>query len=609
MEMHAGAFIVIEGIDGSGKSTQFELLKKRLEQAGHNVAIFKFPQYDLPSSYFAKNYLQGRYGNPDEVGPYTSSLFYALDRFEAATPIRQALQEGKIVLCDRFTGSNMAHQGTKLAHAEERRGFFIWLDNLEFEMLRVPRPNISFVLRVPPNLALQALSTKQDLDIHERDRTHIERTAMVYDDMVQLFPKDFQRIDCVRDNTPLDADVVHAMLWEKVRPLLPEPAPSPLPAATPANPPSVDEPVDTNDPAGAPAFTLDNASGLLVQKIERLASDVRIMAAERPDMYLPESLVPNVRETYQKQTAQLCDTYQKLCDKLQRAGHGTSAARSAVQAVMPIGAATKIHFTLTDESLETLVIALLNDELPEAKAAGTAILAQALRSDSARQRLRQSRAAVQLTANKTVRALAEELLTQNHIGEQPAVQLVQAWPRNELDLVPDMLYAHAALPLRAIEDRVARWTIDQKLAVLEAYCGDAKPGPVLEKAQYSWDLLTPYSVFRELQRRPLRAVEAQDLTPRNGYDIPKIIEDADLSDLYESCFDLSLTLFSTLQQAGHHLEAQYAVLYGHNVRWKMTCSAAQMSTLPKTDVRSKMYEKVSEVHPTLSETLQKTPHN
>jgi len=230
MTMRAGTFIVIEGTDGSGKGTQFELLKERLIKEGYNVATFDFPRYDEPSSYFVKRYLNGDYGQADDVGPYTSSLFYALDRFEAATDIRAALDAGKIVICNRFTGSSMAHQGTKFTHAEERRGYFIWLDNLEFEMLRIPRPDISFVLRVPAAIAQSLVDQKGERsytdkkrDIHEADLSHLERAVTVYDDMTQLFPKDFQRIDCVRSDKLLDIEAVQSLLWEKVAPLLPPP--------------------------------------------------------------------------------------------------------------------------------------------------------------------------------------------------------------------------------------------------------------------------------------------------------------------------------------------------------------------------------------------------
>src|SRR3990167_2182385 len=116
-----GIFLAIEGTDGSGKGTQTKLLAERLKNEGFEVAEFDFPRYSEPSSHFIQEYLNGVYGTSEEVGPYTGSLFFALDRYEAAPQIRKALSEGKVVLANRFTGSNMAHQGTKFVHAEERR--------------------------------------------------------------------------------------------------------------------------------------------------------------------------------------------------------------------------------------------------------------------------------------------------------------------------------------------------------------------------------------------------------------------------------------------------------------------------------------------------------
>src|SRR5262245_51892314 len=102
MQKRAGTFIVIEGTDGSGKGTQFDLLCERLRQAGYDIATFDFPQYGSPSSYFVKQYLNGEYGTSADVGPYTASLFYALDRYEAAPKIREALDKGRIVVSNRF---------------------------------------------------------------------------------------------------------------------------------------------------------------------------------------------------------------------------------------------------------------------------------------------------------------------------------------------------------------------------------------------------------------------------------------------------------------------------------------------------------------------------
>ncbi|MGH8484983.1 MAG: dTMP kinase, partial [Pseudomonas sp.] len=226
-----GVFIVLEGTDGSGKGTQFKHLTDKLVAEGHEVALFDFPQYGQPSSYFAAKYLNGEYGSAEQVGPYTGSLFYALDRYDAAAAISDALADGKVVLANRFTASNMAHQGTKFDNAEERRGYFIWLDNLEFDMLRIPRPDLNLVLRVPAETAQKLVDQKskrsytdKKRDMHEADLQHLSRAVEVYDDLCQLFPKDFYRIDCVRDGQLMEIEAISKLVSQKVSPLLPRPA-------------------------------------------------------------------------------------------------------------------------------------------------------------------------------------------------------------------------------------------------------------------------------------------------------------------------------------------------------------------------------------------------
>src|ERR1700681_404064 len=134
MQQQPGTFIVIEGADGSGKTTQFKLLAERLRAVGHEVEVFDFPRYDQPSSHFVRRYLNGDYGPASEVSPYSASMFFALDRYEAAPQIRKALEAGKVVLSNRYVGSNMAHQGAKFTSEAEQRGFFIWADSLEFQL-------------------------------------------------------------------------------------------------------------------------------------------------------------------------------------------------------------------------------------------------------------------------------------------------------------------------------------------------------------------------------------------------------------------------------------------------------------------------------------------
>ncbi len=617
MDERRGIFIVIEGSDGAGKTTQIKLIKERLEAAGHSVELVDFPQYDQPSSYFVRRYLEGAYGTVDEVGPYTSSLFYALDRYEAAPRIREALKAGNIVIADRFTGSNMAHQGTKIANAEQRRGFFIWLDNLEFEMLGIPRPDISFVLRVPAEISEQLMASKGK-DIHERDRSHLERAVNVYDDMTQLFPKDFQRIDCVRSGQLLDIQTINTMLWEKIHPLLPPPSQQEIGAVRDqlSATSSEEQQTENQQPATKPSadLTLQNASSLLAQRIERIAHTARIERPDVPDIYRPMNLVPDAQTAYDAKSSTILGLYAKLVAGLAKHGISAADARQTCKSALPVAATATVHIPAHEPKLEELIISLLNDALPEAQAAGVSLFTQAIKANSSR--FAGATQPIRGVASAAVKALSEEFLSQNHIGEQASVQLTAVWPRNENDLVADMLYAHSNLPLATIADRIGGWPFSRKLAVFEAYLSDAHPGPVLEKAHYSWDLLSPYTTILKLQPLPAEGLLIQPLTPRYGYDIPELIEEAGLSDTFEKCFDLSLELYSELQAAGHQLEAQYATLQGHNQRWQMTHNALQARTLqelpnPEPEVKKlliAMRQKLTEVHPALTESTNPGPN-
>lgn len=603
-----GTFIVIEGSDGSGKATQLKLIRDRLEAAGHQVETFDFPRYDEPSSYFVKRYLNGEYGSADEVGPYTSSLFYALDRFEAGPKIRAALADGKVVISNRFTGSNMAHQGTKIGNAEQRRGFFIWLDNLEFEMLRIPRPDISFILRVPAEVSQKLMEGREEHDIHEADLAHLQRTVAVYDDMAQLFPKDFQRIDCVRSGQLADIETINSMLWEKISPLLPPPTTN-KPSAKAQNSQAAPAVTDKSKASETPTsqyLTLENASGLLIQKIERLTGDVVVNHPDIPSIYVPPKLVPDAEKDYASKASTLLGLYAKLVAGLAKHGINAQEARQAAANALPIAATATVRINAGNLNLEELIINLINDDLPEAQTAGANLFAQAIKLNL--EQFKNAGKPAKRTAPAAVKALAEEFLAENHIGDQPPVQLSAVWPRNEIDLVADMLYEHSSLPLSTIQDRIASWPLNRRLAVFEAYIGDANPGSALQKAHYSWDILSPYSVFRELQKYPAEALEIQSLTPRYGYDIPELIEEAGLADTFEKCFDLSLELYSILQQAGHHQAAQYAVLRGHNQRFKMTQNAAQilkMQKRPDTNpdtakLLAQIQDKLAEAHPIIA---------
>jgi thymidylate kinase len=112
--------IVIEGTDGSGKSTQTKLLETSLIQMGHSVKCFDFPRYGEGSAALVKDYLNCKFGSAEEVGPFAGSIFYAVDRYAASFEIKKALVEGQVVLCNRYVSANMGHQAGKIKDPAER---------------------------------------------------------------------------------------------------------------------------------------------------------------------------------------------------------------------------------------------------------------------------------------------------------------------------------------------------------------------------------------------------------------------------------------------------------------------------------------------------------
>lgn len=200
-----GMFITIEGGDGSGKATQAELLRKHCaERLGKHATLVSFPRYDNPSGYYAKRYLNGEYGEANDVHPELGSLPYAIDRFAAREEILTALNEpNSIVIADRYVASNMAHQGTKIADDTERKIFYERIIQTEYDILGIPRPDKNIVLLVPAKTAQANVDkkaprqyTNKKRDIHEADTSHLEKAKENYEELCRIYPDEFTPIKC-----------------------------------------------------------------------------------------------------------------------------------------------------------------------------------------------------------------------------------------------------------------------------------------------------------------------------------------------------------------------------------------------------------------------------
>ncbi len=215
-------FIAIEGCDGSGKATQTELLKNYVSNTlGKEVVSFAFPRYGHPSAALVENYLQGELSETaDEIAPKVGSTYYALDRERAAPEIRQALKMGKVVICDRYVGSNMAHQGQKFDDDQARQEFFDWNFKLEYSDFGIPKPDLNVVLLVNPEIS-QQLAEQEDKsgagkDLHDSDPQHFKRAYEVYQQMCQLYPDSFKPINCSPEGELLSRDAIHQLVVNEV---------------------------------------------------------------------------------------------------------------------------------------------------------------------------------------------------------------------------------------------------------------------------------------------------------------------------------------------------------------------------------------------------------
>jgi dTMP kinase len=214
-----GLLIAIEGIDGSGKQTQAKLLEHSLSSRGYNVLATGFPQYESWFGHMVGKFLNGDFGPLESVDPHFTALLYAGDRFESKTRIESALNEGQIVLVDRYVASNLAHQVARAA-PEKRSEFLRWIEHLEYAIYGLPRENLILYLRVPPSQAQKLVAQKSERnytrkthDIQEKSLDHLEDSAEMYDMLSRSKPwATIQCYDAGQNSLRLPEDIAGEML-------------------------------------------------------------------------------------------------------------------------------------------------------------------------------------------------------------------------------------------------------------------------------------------------------------------------------------------------------------------------------------------------------------
>ena len=224
-------FIVVEGLDGAGKSTQVGRLKQWLRDRCGSLEYIHFPRYDAPVyGDLISRFLQGRFGGNSEVHPQLVALLFAEDRHGAAPRLREALAEGKTVLLDRYVYSNIAYQCAKLADPAEREELRQWILDTEFGPFGLPRPDVNLFLDVPLSFVEMQLKASREgddrsylagaQDIHEASIAFQRTVREIYLDATQRDPH-FLRVDCAgEDGSMLPPDRIFERLVAPIEPLL-----------------------------------------------------------------------------------------------------------------------------------------------------------------------------------------------------------------------------------------------------------------------------------------------------------------------------------------------------------------------------------------------------
>ncbi|MEA2098458.1 MAG: dTMP kinase [Patescibacteria group bacterium] len=219
-----GKLIVIDGIDGAGKATQTKILIKHLKKLKYKTATLDFPRYY--DNFFGKvigRFQNNEFGNAPKTNPYLASVLYAADRWEAKNKIEKWLKEGKIVILDRYSSSNQIHQGGKISDPKKRKKFLDWLEEMEFNVFKIPKPDMIIFLNVPYKISKKLLTKKISRnyikgaknDKVEKSRVYQESSYLQSLNLIKKY-NNWIDVNCVKNEKLLSVEDVGDLVWKKI---------------------------------------------------------------------------------------------------------------------------------------------------------------------------------------------------------------------------------------------------------------------------------------------------------------------------------------------------------------------------------------------------------
>jgi len=633
--MNRGKYIVLEGPEGVGKTTQILELARRLQAAGLPVRTLREPdsQSDLTARALRQLTQDPRY----PMNTNTEILLYNAARSQSLQVIKRSVEQGVICIVDRNYLTTLAIQYYGRGDVPDYNA----INKIISFAVNGVEPDLCIVMDAPvQTLKERAKFRGQGERFDNLDEAFLERVRAGY--LWEAKQRNLPVVFATEDEQAVTESIwklvtetlairggskalsaseptsLKQIIAEKQQPALPHEPPLDSTAQT-AVVPSASAAVSTSDTVHV---TLENTSGLLLE----LLKSTQLVQVKRQSgnqqYFVPASLTGETRELYQQKLTALTNLRKSLVESLTKhlqiqstknSRHQKLEARAEAicRAVVPLAQASLLTLDMPARVMPPLLQKLQASELPEAKTAALDILAKARKTQP--ETFTDIEVPVESeNSGQQLTTLASTYLSETYPTDvDREVILTNVWPKSELSLVGDMLYAESNLPLDALEVEVESWSYDKKAEVFEAYLAANNHQSALRRVHYCWDLISSYSTFSDLlNSQATQTLERQMLTPRYGYSTPSIIEEANLSDQFEACFSLSLELYSLLQEAGHPREAQYAVLHGHKLRYQLTHTAQdafQLCQIKNSRATRKlvtnMRDKITEVHPLLANAL------
>lgn len=629
MSENSGVFIVLEGADGSGKNTQYKLLYERIKAVGYDVEVFDFPQYESESSYFVRQYLDGHYGEATSISPYTASLFYALDRYEAAPKIRDALKAGKVVISNRYVASNMAHQGAKFGTDGEKRGFFVWEDGLEFQTLGIPRPTLNIYLRVPAEISYELITKRHSatsnkkLDQHEADFEYLKNAAYTYDLLSKLFPKDFKIINCVKEGKLMSVPQISNQIWSEIKLILPPNPPreghetvldlsklgisknvTPKPKKIPKK--LVPDITSSNPIEHIEIKNISLLSANILKLMPGISVKIKLKwpsNTTNQGVFTFGNLSNKLQSSYRQHNNQLSELYLNIKDKL---SPGNRQSTIALIGITPLYALTDVHIDGTKDEILYVANTLRFKSFSEANwLAGQLETALGVKSNNLSHAINSHS---QIDINKANTELTKNIDSKSLSGNK-IVNLVKYWPKNEFELIENSFFSNSSLPLQIISAGINNLSYNQKLSILETLL-KSNANNLTDGINYKLEIISPYTSVRSLLKSG-NIIEASGQIPTTsiGYVIPEYVKVAEIRDEYEMCFTLCEDIYREFEVAGKSDLTPYLTLNNHLSRWQIGLNATGLRALLEAQIPgtgkliNHIIVAIEEIHPIISESL------